>query len=265
MTRTDFDDETLMAFADGELDEATSIELETALASDDALAARLAVFLDTRRTVADALKPLIDDEAPPRLAEAVARMVERAEGETGPDAQTGAPDNVVALHPQRRRPEPQRWFMQVAAGLVAVVAGVAGFAIGRSTDNGAPDANLNLAAALDSQASGRDVPLGTGTVLHVVSTFRDDHGELCREYQLNDRENSTLTIACRRGGEWLPRLALTSLQPADGYVPASSQETIDAYLASIHAGAPLSADEERAALSGDAENTTGENIGGQGE
>lgn len=249
MTRTDFDDETLMAFADGELDEATSIELETALAADDALAARLAVFLDTRRTVADALKPLINDEVPPHLLESVGRMVERAEAEAGPADRTGAPDNVVALHPQRKRPEPQRWFMRVAAGLVAVIAGVAGFAIGRSTENAA--SNQNLAAALDSQASGRDVPLGTGTVLHVVSTFRDDHGELCREYQLNDRENSTLTIACRRGGEWLPRLALTSLQPADGYVPASSQETIDAYLASIHAGAPLSADEERAALSGD--------------
>ena len=50
MTREDFDDETLMAFADGELDEATSAQLETALAADDGLAARLAVFLDTRRT-----------------------------------------------------------------------------------------------------------------------------------------------------------------------------------------------------------------------
>lgn len=258
MTREDFDDETLMAFADGELDEATSTRLETALAADDGLAARLAVFLDTRRTVADALKPLIDDEVPPRLAEAVARMVARAEGGAGPDELSGAPDNVVALHPQRRRPEPQRWFMQVAAGLVAVVAGVAGFAIGRSTDNAAPDAHQDLAAALDSQASGMDVPLGSDAVLHVVSTFRDERGELCREYQLTDRGNSTLTIACRRDGAWLPQLALTSQQPAEGYVPASSQETIDAYLASIHAGAPLSADEERAALSGDAENIAGD-------
>lgn len=39
-----FDDETLMAFADGELDEATSLRLKKALESDEALAERLAVF-----------------------------------------------------------------------------------------------------------------------------------------------------------------------------------------------------------------------------
>ncbi len=260
MTREEFDDETLMAFADGELDPATSERLETALASDEALAARLAIFLDSRRTVADALKPLIDDAVPPHLVESVGRMIERAEREAGLDVRSGSPDNVVALQPQRRRPEPQRWFMRVAAGLVAVVAGVAGFAIGRSTDDAGSTSDVNLAAALDSQASGQDIPLSTGSVLHVISTFRDERGALCREYQLNDRENSTLTIACRRDGEWLPRLALTSPQPADGYVPASSQEAIDAYLASIHAGAPLSAEEERAALAGG-----GGNISGQGE
>lgn len=251
MTREEFDDETLMAFADGELDEATSERLETALAADDALAARLAIFLDTRRMVADALKPLINDEVPPHLLESVGRMIASAEGGAS------SANNLVALKPQRKRQERPRWFMRIAAGLVAVVAGVAGFAIGRSMDDAGSKSDLNLAAALDSQPSGNDVPLDAGTVLHVIATFRDDSGEVCREYQLNAQESSTLTIACRREGEWLPRLSLMSQQPAEGYVPASSHETIDAYLASIHAGAPLSAEEERAALAGGAENIAG--------
>ena len=59
-----FDDETLMAFADGELDEATTLRVEAALETDEALAERLAVFLDSRIAVASAVKPLIDEPVP---------------------------------------------------------------------------------------------------------------------------------------------------------------------------------------------------------
>lgn len=241
MTQHDFDDETLMAFADGELDEANSLALEQALAKDEALAERLAVFLDSRRLVGDALKPLIDEPVPGALLASVRKMAEDAQRQGTPQ------DNVVSFRPKHQQPTARRWLTPVAASLVAVVTGVIGFSLGRMEPS-TPDAGAEIAAALNREASGRDVTLtASSTVLHVVASFRDERGELCREYELKQPESSTLTIACRQNGTWATRLALATPR-ADGYVPASSQETIDAYLSSIEAGAPLSPEEERAIL-----------------
>lgn len=245
MSKKDFDDETLMAFADGELDEAQSLALEEALASDDALAERLAVFLDSRQLVGDALKPLIDEPVPDALLASVRKMAEEAQRQTPPQ------DNVVSFRPKQQQPVSQptmrRWLMPVAASLVAAVTGVVGFALGRMGPT-APDASAEIAAALDREASGQDVTLAaSGTVLHVVASFRDQRGELCREYELKQPESSTLTVACRQNGAWATRFALTSAK-AEGYLPASSQEMIDTYLSSIEAGAPLPLEEERKIL-----------------
>lgn len=245
MIKQEFDDETLMAFADGELDEAQSQALEEALATDDVLAERLAVFLDSRRLVGDALKPLIDEPVPEALLVSVRRMAE--------DAQRAADkpqDNVIAFQPRQQpaaAPAARRWLMPLAASVVAAITGVIGFSVGRM---GPPAANsgAEIASALDREASGKDVALdASGKVLHVIATFRDERGDVCREYEVKEPAGRTLTIACRQQGGWTTRLALTA-PTADGYVPASSQETIDAYLASIQAGAPLSAEEERSAL-----------------
>lgn len=245
MIKQEFDDEILMAFADGELDEAQSQALEEALATDDVLAERLAVFLDSRRLVGDALKPLIDEPVPEALLVSVRRMAE--------DAQRAADkpqDNVIAFQPRQQpaaAPAARRWLMPLAASVVAAITGVIGFSVGRM---GPPAANsgAEIASALDREASGKDVALdASGKVLHVIATFRDERGDVCREYEVKEPAGRTLTIACRQQGGWTTRLALTA-PTADGYVPAASQETIDAYLASIQAGAPLSAEEERSAL-----------------
>lgn len=240
MNKDDFDDETLMAFADGELDEARSLALEEALATDEALAERLAVFLDSRRLVGEALKPLIDEPVPETLLASVRKMAEEAQSPR---------DNIVVSFrskpQQMAQPTTRPWLMPVAASLVALVTGVIGFTLGRMGPS-ATDSAAEIAAALDREVSGRDIRL-SDAVLHVVASFRDERGELCREYELKQEASSTLTVACRQDGAWATRLALTTPQ-AEGYVPASTQETIDAYLTSIQAGAPLSAEEERKAL-----------------
>lgn len=244
MTKQNFDDEALMAFADGELDETQTLAIEEALATDDALAERLAVFMDSRQLVGDALKPLIDEPVPAALLASVSKMAD--------DAQRAAKDNVVAF---RSKPQPDaavrtapRWLAPIAASVVALITGVAGFYIGQS-GSASKYATAVIAAALDRQASGQDVALGAGgSILHLVSTFHAEGGELCREYELREADSRTLTIACRLEGTWATRLALTT-PVSEGYVPASSQETVDSYLATIHAGAPLSVEEEKQALS----------------
>ncbi|UXT51140.1 hypothetical protein FY136_17680 [Agrobacterium tumefaciens] len=246
-----FDDETLMAFADGELDEATSLRLEKALESDEALAERLAVFLDTRTALAATMKPLIDEPVPDALAASVRRMVEKAEV----DASRTEDDNVIAFH-KREKPEiprrGQRWLMPVAASILAVITGIGGFMAGRGSIESGLSLEHTLSAALDRQPSGSDTALGQSEALRIVSSFVDGRGELCREYELKRQQDSTTAIACRSGNMWITRLALSSPR-ADGYVPASSQEMIDAYLTSIEAGGPLSAAEEQRLLARKAE------------
>lgn len=251
MTMEHFDDETLMAFADGELDEVTSLRLETALETDEALAERLSVFLHTRVAVASAMKPLIDEPVPEALAASVRRMAEDAEAEV-----SGMPQSNVIEFRVRDKPEvargKQRWLIPVAASILAVITGVGGYMAGRGNIGPEPSGAGTLAAALDRQPSGSDVVLGGAETLHVVSTFVDGRGELCREYELKRPDETTATVACRSNGAWVTRLALSSPR-AEGYAPASSQETIDAYLASIEAGEPLAADAEKDALAGKAE------------
>jgi len=245
MSKQEFDDETLMAFADGELDEATAARLEAAMEEDETLAIRFSEFLETRIAVATAMKPLIHEPVPDALLASVKRMAENARS-------SETTDNIVALRQQsiKSRPARQAWLMPIAASLVAVVTGVGGFMLGREIGLAAPaGSDAALAALLDRETSGRDLALGPdGNTLQVVSSFRDEHGDLCREYELKRQGESTISISCRKSGVWITRLALSAPR-AEGYTPASAQETIDAYLASIHAGAPMTAEEERAALS----------------
>lgn len=247
MSMEQFDDETLMAFADGELDDAMMQRVEAALEQDEALAERLAVFLDTRIAVAAAIKPLIDEPVPEVLAASVQRMVDEAEAHR---AETDSAENVVAFR-SRKAMEPrvtrQQWLMPIAASILAVVTGVGGFMAGRGSLEAEVSFDTALAAALNTQPSGADVALGGAATLHVVATFTDGRGELCREYELKRRDETTATVACRIDGGWATRLALSS-PLGEGYEPASAQEAIDAYLVSIEAGEPLAADAEKAAL-----------------
>lgn len=240
-----FDDETLMAFADGELDEATTLRIEAALENDDVLAERLAVFLDTRSAVASAMKPLIDEPVPDTLSTAVRRMAQEADAKSALADET----NVLAFRSPEKpetRISRQQWLMPIAASIFAVVTGVGGFMAGRSLETVA-SSNVALAAALDQQPSGSDVALGGAGTLHIIASFIDGRGELCREYELRRQQESTATVACRMNGAWVTRLALSSPR-AEGYVPASSQETIDTYLATIEAGEPLGTEDEKNAL-----------------
>lgn len=245
MNIEDFDDETLMAFADGELDEATSLRVEAALEHDEALAARLAVFLDTRLAVASAVKPLIDEPVPEALAASVRRMVQDAEASKAITDEK----NVLAFSVHKKRPQGERrqWLMPIAASILAVVTGVGGFMAGKSGEQPRGAFETALSTALDAQPSGSEVALGNTETLHIVATFLDGRGDLCREYDLRRAEENTTTVACRANGAWVTRLALTSPR-VEGYVPASSQDMVDAYLTSIDAGEPLASDAEKNAL-----------------
>lgn len=111
-----FDDETLVAFVDGELDDATAREVAEAVEHDAELAARVETFSSSAVMIRAAFAGVIDEPVPERLLTAA----------RGPAA-----GNVVAF---RRRSVVSRWIaLPIAASVTALMIGAgAGYWAGRS-------------------------------------------------------------------------------------------------------------------------------------
>lgn len=250
MSSRHFDDETLMAFADGELDAETSARVEAAMETDDELVMRVASFIESRAQAAAALKPIIDEAVPEALMRAVEKMIEEKRvSETAPARE----DNVVAFRPAAR-PVRSSWILPLAASLAAAVFGLGGYLAGQAN---APQPSLAFAAiadptmlrVLDAAPSGSQSTVAAGAV-KLVSSFRDGSGALCREFELAEvAGGTTVTVACRAQQSWSVRLAVAAAASGGAdYAPAGAAETVDAFLATIGADAPLSEADEKAAL-----------------
>lgn len=241
------DDETLMAYADGALDADTARAVERAMAADEALAARVAAFADTRAAVKAA------HAVPPAVPDALAARV-RAMAEA--DAQRrAAPSGATVVDLAARRRAAPALQLALAASLALAVGGLSGWllATDRSAPGGAGFAGLDdpgLAEALSTLPSGERAALPGGAELAAIATFRDGEGTLCREFEYDRGPVSTVVaVACRGEASWDLRLAVTAPAAEDGgYAPASSLDTVEAFLSATGAGAPMSAAEERAAL-----------------
>jgi hypothetical protein len=255
MNNRDFDDETLMAFADGELDAEASARIEAAIETDDTLAERVAIFMESRARAAAALKSLAEEPVPDALMRSVRQMVDDAREQTALASKRSpaGDDNVISLQ-SRSRPAPSRWMMPLAASLAIVVAGAGGYFAGRGgapSSGGVTTAQFDdpaIGRGLDTMRSGEEVRTASGT-MRLVSTFRDEAGALCREFELSDT-SAIVSVACRADERWNLRLAVAAPISGADYTPAGAAETVDAYLATIQAGAPLSAPEEAEALKG---------------
>lgn len=245
-----FDDETLMAFADGELDEATTLAVERALETDDALMMRVATFLETRVATKDAFAQA--DPVPAALETAVRGMVER---------HRAAPaTNVVSLGAARTKRfafAQATWQLPLAASLAtAIAAGFIGYQLGQTPGAAPTDSNIDgfsnaeIAGVLDSAASGEEVAIADGSGrVRMISSFKEQSGALCREYEVDRSAGASLVaVSCRDDSEWAMRFAVAAPAGGDGYAPASSLDALEAYLGAIEAGPALTADEERAAL-----------------
>lgn len=251
MSSQQFDDETLMAFADGELDAETAVRVEAAMETDDELVMRVATFIESRAAVAAELKPLIDEPVPEALTRSVEAMVAASRQ---PKSEPARSENVVQLRPARRTASPS-WVMPLAASLVAIAFGIGGYLAGQAN---APSASAPVIAGiadpamvrtLNTAASGAEANVADGS-MKLVSSFRDGDGALCREFELMQAGGpATVTVACRSGQNWSVRLAVAGPAASAGaYQPAGAAETVDAFLTTIGAGAPLSQADEKAAL-----------------
>jgi hypothetical protein len=227
----DYSDETLMAFADGTLDEPLFSAVADAVEQDEALAERLEMLVSGADLAKAGYAPLLEPVSP-QLEASVRAAIARSE---------------------RRRwsmPTNWGWLLPLSGAAVAVAAVVV--ALPMLMSSGDSDGMLGglgrseLQAALDVVPSGADHGLRNGGQLHAVATFTNGDGVLCREFEVP----GYAMVACRAGAGWEIDMAVATHGGEDGYRAASGLAVLDAYLSEIGAGAPLLDAEEKAALAG---------------
>jgi surface antigen len=238
MTVQDFSDETLVAFADGELDAATNAAFKATLDRDPALAKRLAAFRATRNALKTALGPIERETVPDHLTRFVM---------TNGEAHSRRP-----VQPVRRA---HRFALPMAAALAFIVAGVGGYWVGARSGSLPGSGTLAAAAAAEPElqrmlAAAPDGMAGTwkegGHSGEIVlrATYRTRAG-ICRSFSLSGAADAGSVIggvACIGPTGWrtqvigLGRSSDGSIAPAGG-----AGQAADAFLDRVEAEDPLNA------------------------
>ncbi len=219
-------EEMLIAYLDGELDEAGMAAIDAALADDPVLVDRLETHAAMADRVRAAYAQVIDEPLPASLA----------------GLMESAPGKVVRL-PERRKPlSGYAWWGALAATLVVGVM-LSGRELAPGSQVGAGMvARGDLARALTVQASNNrtgDVAIGL--------TFKDQVGRYCRTFSAREMSG----LACREDQTWTVEVAVrqpartkTEFRQAASETPAPVLNRVDALIA----GEALDADQEKAAL-----------------
>jgi hypothetical protein len=222
-----YDDETLMAYADGELDPAQRAQIAAAIDRDPALARRVEKHLALRAQLAGAFAAVIEQPVPERLVAAAsgapAASRPQARGQVLQFPKRGA----QGAGPRWRARE---WFAMAASVLVGVAISWRVFSPeGGLMDakGGALVARGELAAALDRQLASTQSP--DSRVL-IGMTFRGHDGGFCRSFTL--RATNTAGLACRTGGEWEIPVTASAATPT-GQMQQAAGSTPPAVLAAI--------------------------------
>jgi hypothetical protein len=257
---THLSDETLMAYADGQLTSSEMARIELLLASDPDLRARLEVFRATGRDLASLFDDHLNAPLPPRLKRFT----------LAPQADLS---KIFDLGSRRQRQLlPGLWGFRLAAASAAILAvgiGIGWLAHGSPRGNStalgelvklADDrmiAGLPLQHALDTLPSGKQVatPLAErkSSSLAVQLSFVDHSQNYCRRYEigLSSKEHYG-GIACHLDGEW--KIKLHAILPPrftqSGKVsPAGNEDrALDAAVMAIMDGDALGREDEAALI-----------------
>ncbi len=237
-------EESLMAFADGELSPTEAAAVESAIAADPDLAQKVEAHRGMRAAVSGAYGGVLDEPMPERLLAAV----------RGSDA------SVIDLAAERGARERSRsgWSWRNAAAMAACV--VLGLAAGvelRPPPSLIQPSPIGLVArgaladALEDQLASQGPR--AGEPVRVAVSFHDARGDYCRTFQTTGG-GSMAGVACKDAKAWRVLLAVSAqaaAEPAGGYreasskMPAAIADEVDRTIA----GAPLDARAEALARS----------------
>ena len=241
-----FTEETIMAYADGELDDTTRFQVELAAHQDPALAEKIRQHQLLRSNVLGTFASTLAEEVPQRL-NAAARSGNVVHLDSVRQLRSPPPPAPVKTRQRRSWPE---WGALAATLIVGVLAG----AIGSQTLDG--DAQLatfdaggaivaegGLAGALSQQLAST-TPADAAVRLGVSFVAKD--GNYCRSFMLSRMAG----LACRDGDQWrIPVMAASAPDKGAAYrqagsaMPAAVLDAIDERIA----GKAMDAEAERAA------------------
>jgi anti-sigma factor RsiW len=185
-------DETLMAYADGELDEATRRQVEESVAADPQLAQRLAAHNALRSRLRTDFDPVLQAPVPPHL---LALVRSAADG--------SRPAQVLQFPARRKERRPWLQWSSLAASFVlgALLWQFASrlYPTGPITvSKGGPVASGVLARALDNRLASQQRASDT---VQIGISFRSRQGAYCRTFQLRDSA-ATAGLACHGDNDW---------------------------------------------------------------
>jgi hypothetical protein len=244
-----FSEETLMAYADGELNADTRTAVDAAMQSDTDLADAVALQIENRQALIAKLHAAFD----PVLEEEVPRGLLKA-ADTVPIANTCvaefAVDDANARSPLIEKPTHSRGPLQWSAIVASVIVGVlmGRFAFDRSespfaVESGRVVALGELHEALRSQASGA---FNRDTGIQLGVSYLAKSGEYCRTFTL--KAASVLAgLACRRQEGWtIDALTRTNAAATGAYrmAGAAIPAVLLGIVESTIAGDPLDATQE---------------------
>lgn len=271
----DFSDDRLMAFADGEGDDAERSAIAQAIDRDPAMAARVARHRALRANIAAAFEPVLDEPLPRQLA---ALVDDPATSRNVAPVITLATVRAARLpgvgdSTRARQPSWWAWGGMAASLVVGVLAGLT-----LRTTDGSPDrsgapvaaadppailtsggqliANGTLASALSHQlASTQAAASGASLPVRIGVSFVTTDGTYCRSFTLQaDSATTALAgLACREKASWqIPVLSEAAAdkgtyRPAASTLPPAVAAMVDARIQ----GAPLGAEAERKAMEQD--------------
>ena len=222
------DDETLMRYADGELNEVARARVGRALAVDAALAGRLDEYRELGAKITAHYTPVAAEDVPERLSALLA-------------------GNVVAVASGGKPASRSRWIPAIAASLAAgLVAGqlLPDAASGPlSFENGAMIARGDVARALDMQLASAQP---ADAAVRIGVSFPGAAGRACRTFETVGMAG----VACRARDQWrvLITAAPASGRSAGSYAQAGSADAVIMQAAQdMMTGEPLDAAAERRA------------------
>jgi hypothetical protein len=243
-------DETLMAYADGELDAAARAAVESAMQNDPQIEKRVAQHRALRRRVQAAYSAELSEALPERLLMAARGDASRQGGKVVNLQEARAAMERSAPRAALRRPWQSTGAL--AASLIVGVA-VGYFMWGRSQSplalgpGGALVARGPLARALSNQLASEQSP---SSAVRVEVSFLAKSGEYCRTFSLSGAASPS-GLACRHGDEW--QVQSLAREPAAGGdsdyrtaasgLPASILKSVEGQIA----GEPLDQAGEQAA------------------
>jgi len=233
-----FDQQTIMAYVDGECDAVTAKRIEKAMASDAMLAEQIGRERALREKLAAHYAPVLSEEIPDRLTAMLTSAAAPDVDHSFAARNAGREDSK-----QRRGFGVAQWGAMAATLALGVIVGQFGLDGGSEapfTQQGqALIASGPLEQALDKQLASAQADDST---FRIGLTFRAKSGTICRSFS----GEAVSGIGCRDGQHWKMVSTLPGGEQND-YRQASSG-AINAAAAELMANGPMDADAERKAL-----------------